>query len=113
MLKLKDLERRVYDGKRCVCFDCTIRNNKKEFLFDARFKAGSHERAWNMLIVLQGRAMEAESQVYNFAYVVPKDNLPLELIAAIGLKCFQLHLKEEIETKMNYDFILGEILSGM
>ena len=44
---------------------------------------------------------------------MPKDNLPLELICATGLKYFQLYLKEEIQAKSNLDFELGDILTGM
>ena len=44
---------------------------------------------------------------------MPKSGLPLELIAATGLKYFQLYLKEEIQNKTNFDFALSELLRGM
>lgn len=112
MLVLKDLENRIYRGKQCVGFDYIIKNEKNEPQFEARFRTGTEKNEWNMSIVF-GRTRDADSQVYNFGYIMPKSGLPLELIAATGLKYFQLYLKEEIETKVSYDFLLGEILKGM
>ena len=115
MLKLKDLENRVYSGKACVGFDYVVKdeNEKNKKLFEARFrKVKEDEEHWNLLIVLD-HTRDADSQVYNFDYIMPKTGLPLELIAATGLKYFQLYLKEEVQTKINYDFALGEVLKGM
>lgn len=115
MLKLKDLENRVYSGKACVGFDYIIKdeNEKSKKLFEARFrKVKEDEEQWNLLIVLD-HTRDADSQVYNFDYIMPKTGLPLELIAATGLKYFQLYLKEEVQIKINYDFALGEVLKGM
>lgn len=115
MLKLKDLENRVYSGKACVGFDYIVKdeNEKNKKLFEARFrKVKEDEEHWNLLIVLD-HTRDADSQVYNFDYIMPKAGLPLELIAATGLKYFQLYLKEEVQIKINYDFTLGEVLKCM
>ena len=114
MLALKDLENRVYSGKTCVGFDYIVKdeNEKNKKLFEARFRVGQSENEWVMSIVLS-RTRDADSQVYNFRYVMPKSNLPLALIAATGLKYFQLYLKEEVQAKSNIDFELGNILQGM
>lgn len=112
MLTLKDLENRVYSGKKCVGFDYILKNEKGVPQFEARFRPGAQDNEWAMTIVLP-RTRDADSQVYNMGYIMPRANLPLELIAATGLKYFQLYLKEEIQTKSEYDFALGEILRGM
>ena len=116
MIKLKDLENRVYSGKACVGFDYIVKdeNEKNKKLFEARFRKvdDENEEHWNLLIVLD-HTRDADSQVYNFGYIMPKTGLPLELIAATGLKYFQLYLKEEVQVKINYDFTLGEVLKGM
>ena len=112
MINQKELENRVYSGKQCIGFDYTVKNEKAEKQFEARFRTGAEKNEWNMQIVL-GRTRDTDCQVYNFGYIMPKSNLPLELIAATGLKYFQLYLKEEIQTKSEYDFMLGEILRGM
>ena len=70
------------------------------------------EGVWNMRVVL-GRTQESDSQVYNFTYQMPRDGLPVELIAATGLKYFQMHLQEEIQQKSDFNFVLGDLLKGM
>lgn len=112
MLELKDLYNRVYIGKICSEFSYILKDDKGKPKFKANFVRGQQENEWQMSIVLD-RTRDADSQVYTFGYTVPKSNLPLELIAAIGLKYFQLYLKEEIQTKSEYDFILGDILKDM
>lgn len=111
MLKLKDLQNRVYSGKTCVRFECVIPIDKKRWIV-ATFTRMENPTEWNARIVLD-RTRDKDSEVYNFGYVMPKDGLPLELIAATGLKYFQLYIKEEVQAKSNLDFELGNILQGM
>ena len=114
MIKLKDLRNRVYSGKECVNFEYEFEVNKKRVIayFDKRIEENAQPNEWNMQIVL-GRTRDKDSEVYNFGYVMPRSGLPLELIAATGLKYFQLHIKEEVQQKSNMDFELGRILEGM
>ena len=111
MIKFKDLQNRVYSGKQCVRFEYAIMvGDQYVYAQFQRQQSGCTE--WNMQIIF-GRTRGKDSEVYNFGYVMPKDNIPLELICATGLKYFQLHLKEEIQVKSNLDFELGDILQGM
>lgn len=112
MLTLKDLNNRVYSGKICSEFSYNLKDEKGNQKLKANFCRGKEENEWQMCIVLD-RTRYADSQVYTFGYIMPKSNLPLELIAATGLKYFQLYLKEEIQTKSEYDFMLGDVLKGM
>ena len=112
MIVLKDLQNRIYSGKQCIGFDYIVKNEKNETQFESRFRTGSMTNEWNMQIVF-GRTRDKDSEVYNFGYIMPRSGLPLELIAATGLKYFQLYLKEEIQQKVSHDFLLGEILKGM
>ena len=96
MLTLKDLDNRVYSGKICSEFSYILKDDKGKPKFRANFARGKEENEWQMRIVLD-RTRDADSQVYTFRYIMPKSNLPLELIAATGLKYFQLYLKEEIQ----------------
>lgn len=111
MIVMKDLQNRVYSGKVCMRFEYEFVVNKKRIIayFDRSIE---NPTEWNMQIIL-GRTRDKDSEVYNFGYMMPRDNLPLELIAATGLKYFQLHVKEEVQAKSNMDFELGEILKGM
>lgn len=112
MLTLKDLECRVYEGKSVVGFRYTKRDDKGAKQWEADFDKGALENEWNMLVVL-GRTRDADSQVYRFGYIMPKSGMPLELVAATGLKYFQLYLKQEIEQKIAIDFDIGEITDGV
>lgn len=111
MLDLKQLVNRIYKGKDCVAFDYELTNEKGEQMLQARYALiGTNE--WQMRIVFD-RTRDADSQVYTFGYVMPKSGLPLPLIAATGLRYFQLYLKEEIQTKQLIDFGIGEVVEGM
>ena len=112
MIILKDLQNRIYNGRQCVGFDYAVKNEKNEVQFEARFRTGVEKNEWIMKIVFD-RTRDKDSDIYGFGYIMPKSNLPLELIAATGLKYFQLYLKKEIESKVSYDFLLGEILKDM
>ena len=112
MLTLKDLENRVYSGKVCMRFECFLVSDDVQFTakFERRKPKDSNE--WNMQIILD-RDRDKDSEVYNFGYVMPRENLPLELIAATGLRYFQLHIKEEIQRKSIMDLMIGEVIQGM
>ena len=112
MLKLKDLTNRQYVEKRCKAFEYELKDEKDTRIMVAKFEVGTNENEWSMQIVLD-RTRDADSQVYKFDYIMPRNNLPLELIAATGLKFFQLYLKEEVQSKINIDFALGEKLEEM
>lgn len=118
MITLKDLQNRVYRDKECVKFEYGIPTDEKGNCVYAQFYKllGKHEyervEEWSMQIVFN-RTRDKDSEVYTFGYVMPRKGLPLELIAATGLKYFQLHLKEEVQAKSNMDFELGNILQGM
>ena len=115
MLKLKDLQNRVYSGKTCISFEYNIiidENNILTAKFIKRQHHGAQPNEWNMQIITD-RTRDKDSEVYTFGYVMPRDKLPLELIAATGLKYFQLYLKKEVQAKSNLDFELGNILQGM
>ena len=112
MIKFKDLQNKIYDDKECVRFEYEIKADEKHKIIATfrRLKSGSAE--WNMQVIFL-RTRDKDSEVYNFGYVMPRSDLPLELIAATGLRYFQLYLKEEIQMKSNLDFEIGNIISGM
>lgn len=112
MLKLKDLTNRQYVEKKCKAFEYELKGEKDVRILVAKFEVGANENEWSMQIVLD-RTRDADSQVYKFDYAMPRNNLPLELIAATGLKFFQLYLKDEVQSKINIDLALGEKLEGM
>ena len=111
MIRLKDLQNRVYSGKSCIRFEYEFDVDQNKTIC-AVFKRLSETNTWKMSIVLD-RTRDKDSEVYNFMYALPKDDVKLELVAAIGLRYFQLHIKEEVQMKSNMDFALGEIIDGV
>lgn len=115
MLKREDLKNRVYSGKHCVRFEVAIPigdNRYKLAQFCKEQNPNADQETWSMRILFD-RTRDKDTEVYTFSYILPKANIPLELIAATGLRYFQLRLKEEIQSKSNMDFVLGDMLSGM
>lgn len=111
MIKQSDLKNRFCVNGECVDFDYYIEVDEKRIR--CRFlRDDNNSLIWSMHVVLY-RTKDCDSQVYCFSYQLPKSNMNLTMIAAIGLKYFQLYLKEEIQTKINLDFCLGEITDGM
>lgn len=115
MLKREDLKNRVYSGKQCTRFEVLIPIGDNLVELAQFFKepnANEDQETWFMRIVFD-RTRDKDSEVYTFKYTLPKIGVPLELIAATGLRYFQLRLKEEVQNKSNMDFIIGDMLSGM
>lgn len=108
MIRLKDLQNRVYSGKSCIRFEYEFNIDQNKTIVAVFKRLSDNANTWKMSIVLD-RTRDKDSEVYNFMYALPKDNVPLELVAAVGLRYFQLHIKEEVQMKSNMDFILGEI----
>ena len=112
MLTFKDLQNKVYSGKACIRFECTVNLDREHYIV-ALFRRQLHSpREWNMQVVID-RTRDKDGEVYNFGYIMPRDDIPLELVAATGLKYFQLHIKEEVQMKSNLDFALGELTNGV
>lgn len=119
MLKLKELVNRIYDGKECIRFDYEVLDVSREATdpkrncFVARFQRSKEDnKQWRMQVLLP-RDRDCDSQVYTFDYVLPREGIELQLVAAIGLRYFQLYLKGEIQRKSDWDFVLGNLLKDI
>lgn len=113
MLELKNLENRVYEGKTCVEFTYFLRDEKGNKLQRFTFVRDEvNERQWTMRVLID-RTCDADSQLYNFTYIIQGAKAPLNLICAVGLKYFVLCLREEIQTKSDYDFLISDAIRGM
>lgn len=119
MLNLSTLVNRVYSGKECISFDVFMeddsksKNDSSRLMFEANYRRNiSNNLEWTMRVVLP-RTRDGDHQIYEFGYVLPKSGLALTLIAAMGLKLFQLRLQEEIQMKSDWNFIIGESIKDM
>lgn len=112
MIRLGDLQNRVYSGKTCMRFEYELEISNDKTV-TAMFKRVVEEaNMWKMQLVIE-KTRDKDSEVYNFMYALPKIDIPLELVAATGLKYLQLHIKEEIQMKSDLDFALGMITDGV
>lgn len=111
MIKQSDLKNRMNAGGMCVDFDYIIET--EDTRTRCRFSRDAKQPdVWNMMVVIK-RSGFADSQVYNIGYQLPKPNMDLTMVTAIGLKYFQYHLKEEVQLKSSLDFTIGELTNGM
>lgn len=112
MLRLGDLQNRVYNGKTCVRFEYMLEISNRRTVNVMFNRLAEDTNLWKATILLD-RTRDKDSELYNFMYALPKDNVPLELVAATGLKYFQLYIKEEVQMKSDLDFALGVITDGV
>lgn len=113
MLNLKELKNRELVDKQTVKFQYDLPVDAGGPEITAQFERNKENPlVWRMRIIF-GRTRDTDSQVYNFEYQLPKAGMELVMIAVIGLKYFQLHIKEEIQMKSIIDINLGEVLGGM
>lgn len=115
MIKMKELLNRVYDGNKCVRFEypLVLHNVQPKVRWTAMFeRMEGTPCGWSMRVCVP-RTRDKDTEVYCFEYILPRDNLPLELIAATGLRYFQLYLQEEIQAKSEFVMVLGSAVEGM
>lgn len=113
MIEFKELQNRVYSGKSCIGFDYVLQvENEKEIEFRFR-RSLTNSLEWQMQVVIDRMTMDCNDDIYRFGYVLPKEGIPLEMVAAIGLYSFQIVIKTEVQKKSNIDFALGDRLAGM
>lgn len=119
MLKRKDLLFMRHDSEgSLVGFSYDVidvdrsESDPARFCFTASWSRGIQVGEWHMRVVLP-RTPQADSQVYDIGYIMPRDGMPVELVAATGLKYYQFCLKEEVQAKSNMDFVLGDLLKDM
>lgn len=109
MITAKDVILREYKDKECVAFAILLKTDKKHFA--ARYEK-IDDKTWGFMITLVDYAKYAAPQVYAFKYSVPKNNMPLEMIAAIGLSYWQDGVMEEVQLKNELVFKIGEMVNG-
>ena len=115
MIKLKELENRRYEDKDCTAFTYNMTVNKDltiEYRFHRSLDSEVLKRTWIAQVIFP-RTEQADSQIYYIGFQLPKDDLPLTLVCATGLRYFQMCMKAEVQKKSNIDFVIGEITRGM
>lgn len=117
MIALKQLINRQYEGKKPVEFEYRLDLGKDEnskpittsFVFQ---RASVESNVW-MMKTQFNRTANSDTQCYYIGFEMPRDNLPLELICATGLRYFKLQMQQEIQFRSNIDFSIGAVTEGM
>ena len=112
MIKQSDLINRMNVNGVCVDFDYILEIDESRIRFRFTRDVNESINLWNMSVRLKRNSMK-DSEVYDFNFEVPKLNMDLTMVTAIGLKYFQMYIKKEIELKTELDFVLGDITNGM
>lgn len=113
MITLKELVNREYDGKECVAFDYIVRDEKGKKLTRVSFERDSREKKkWTARLVIDGNAFVSH-QVYSCDVEMPKEGMPLTVIAATAMMFIKTCLKQDIDWRSVFDFALGDALTGM
>lgn len=113
MIKLRDLVNRKYVQKRCEAFEYEIHiENQPDCKYLFTRLPEPHDNVWKLLVIIP-RDRDKDNFVYDIVYEVPRKDLPLETVAGIGLRLFQMKLQSEREWSTALDFEISEILKGM
>jgi hypothetical protein len=107
----KELILREYEEKQCIAFVYILKSEKEE---KARFmfKKQGPQR-WKIIAFMPDRMTADFISTVQFVFETPKEKMPLEIIAAIGISLFQIQLKEQIQAYTNLDFDIGQTIKGM
>lgn len=103
--------------KICVRFEYTAQFSngvRQKFIFtrQATDVQSGLDKIWLMETYVP-RTQSKDTEHYYFTYALPKAEMPLELVCATGLRYYQMHLKEEVQTKSDTEFELGQLIGGM
>lgn len=110
-IQMRQLECKEYNGKVCTGFKYNHRNEQNELLWTAQYTR-ANEQQWRIVVVLD-KTPESSHQVYQIDYIMPKASMSLEMVAGVGLKYLQLRLKEEVQSKIEMDFDIGELTKDL
>lgn len=117
MLKRKDLMfLRHNKEKKLIGFSYIVKGEESgeevEYV-KVDWRKGNGTGVWRMRALLDIDVFPGNQEVYNIDYQMPRDGMPVELIAATGLKYLQLSFREEVQKKSNIDFAIGDIVKDM
>lgn len=117
MIKMKDLMRRKYDGSKCIGFEYEVKGHDGNELLCLKFSKPkvnvAQEPTGEVWKVTTLNDHANVIQAYNIAYEMPHENLPLELIAATGIRYLYMELNDEIKYKELVCQGMREALGGM
>ncbi len=114
MIRPQDLVKTKHVNKHCVGFQYTITDNGIDYVFEfEKVKDESVDNAWKMYAILPDIYSEGNKKLIQFIYGIPKADLSLVKIAAIGLQLVRGLMQREINLCTTIDFLINEQLEGV
>lgn len=108
MLKREDIEKRVYDGRDCVEFHVVMKMSD-ELTMDFKFKKSEVEKVWEIEAVIPASGSFGYEVAHELFYIF-KDNQPLEFIATVGLRKFNLSVMQKVSDFMLMNSEITKVL---
>jgi hypothetical protein len=108
----KELILREYEEKQCIAFVYVLYSEKQEEIARFMYRKQSPQK-WKIIAFIPDCLTTDFLSMVQFIFELPKEKMPLETIAAIGVSLFQIQLKEQIQTYTNLDFDIGQVIKDM
>lgn len=103
MIKRSDIVRRVYDETECIRFEVLFETqNKKYSVFFVKIQ--------DVMWLCDLRTFRTN---YSIEYYIPKKDITLELIAAIGLLRLREEMLKELEQQNALAYLFNIAIEGM
>lgn len=108
----KELILREYEEKQCIAFVYILKSEKEEEKARFMFKKQGPQR-WKIIAFIPDAMTVDFISTIQFVFEIPKEKIPLETIAGIGITLFQHQLKEQVQIYTNLDFDIGQVVKDM
>lgn len=114
MIKAQDLIQTKFKDKHCIGFQYTINDHGINYTFEfEKYKFEETDNVWKMYARIPDICSEGNSKMVQFVFGVPKIDLSLVKIAAIGLQLFRGLMQREINLCTTIDFLINDQLEGV
>lgn len=120
MIKVQDLVKTKFSDKHCIGFQYTINDHGVNYTFEfekhnefGNYNSKDTDNIWKMYARIPDICSEGNLKMVQFVFGVPKIDLSLVKIAAIGLQLFRGLMQREINLCTTIDFLINDQLEGM
>lgn len=114
-LQMSDLIKTKFDGKHCIGFEYVLKDDSQEYTFRFEKHIGDYPNAnaWKMYAIVPDVYSENDKKLVQFVYGIPKEDMTLVKVAAIGLQLVRGLMQREITLCTTIDFLISEAVDGV
>lgn len=111
---MKDLVKTKYDGKHCIGFEYVLKDETDEITFSfEKHQEDFGMTSWKMYVMLPDVCTDGKKRLVQFIFGLPKEDLSLVKIAAIGLQLARGLMQKEVTLCTKIDFLINEVVDGI